>query len=277
MMSNSTFSNLKAFTVVIAAILMGSLSVFVRNLPLHPLQLTFFRFFIGFIFLSIFVAITRERIAVSKPKIVAGLVIANTITVASYIAAIQQIEAATAALLLYMAPIYVIPAAYFLGERIERYSWIALPLGILGLYLMLSPYGSFSIGLFFGLISGISYAAIFILMKKIRAVMSSLQITFVYLGFSSLLLSPSLVIFPIQEVNILWLLGLGLIPTAIAFTLFNYGIKHCRMEQAPLFALVEPVAAGLFGFFIFGEMLTIKQLIGAALILTSVALAWKEN
>lgn len=274
---NLKFSNLKAFTVVIAAILMGSLSVFVRNLPLHPLQLTFFRFFIGFIFLSIFVAIARERIAVRKPKIVAGLVIANTITVASYIAAIQQIEAATAALLLYMAPIYVIPAAYFLGERIERYLWLALPLGILGLYLMLSPYGSFSIGLFFGLISGISYAAIFILMKKVRAFMSSLQITFVYLGFSSLLLFPSLVIFPIQKINILWLLGLGLIPTAIAFTLFNYGIKHCRMEQAPLFALVEPVAAGLFGFFIFGEMLTIKQLIGAALILISVALAWKEN
>ncbi len=274
---NSRFSNMKAFTVVIAAILMGSLSIFVRNIPLHPIQLTFFRFFIGFIFLSVLVAITREKIVIREPKIVAGLVIANTITVASYISAIQLIEVATAALLLYMAPIYVVPAAYFLGKRIEKYTWIALPLGIFGLYLMLSPYGSLSIGLIFGLISGISYAAIFILMKKARAFMSSLQITFVYLGFSSLLLSPSLVIFPFKEVSILWLLGLGLIPTTIAFTLFNYGIKHCRVEQAPLFALVEPVAAGLFGFFIFGEMLTIKQLVGAALILTSVVLAWKEN
>ncbi|RLI84409.1 MAG: permease, partial [Archaeoglobales archaeon] len=64
-----------------------------------------------------------------------------------------------------------------------------------------------------------------------------------------------------------------LIPTALAFTLFNFGIKYCRVEQAPLFALVEPVAAGFFGYALFGEVLTTKQIVGAVLILISVAIA----
>jgi drug/metabolite transporter (DMT)-like permease len=267
--------NLRAFTVVVAAALMGSLSIFVRNLPLHPVQLAFFRIFIAFLFLALFIAIKRKGVVIREPKIIAGLVIVNTLTIASYIAAIQIVEVATAALLLYMAPIYVIPIAHLTGEQIEGYTWIALPLGILGLYFMLSPYGTLSLGLICGLVSGMSYAAFFILIKKARAVMSALHITFIYLGFASLLLSPSLFLFPLQEVNPFWLIGLGLIPTAIAFTLFSYGIKYCRVEQAPLFALVEPVTAGIFGFIVFSEVFGLKQLFGAILILISVALAWR--
>ena len=102
--------------------------------------------------------------------------------------------------------------------------------------------------------------------------MEAMHITLTYLAIASLLLLPSLS-FGIPKVSISWLLCLGLVPTALAFTLFNFGIKYCKIEQAPLFALVEPVAAGFFGYMLFGEVLNGLQLCGAALILLSVAIA----
>ncbi|HID43233.1 MAG TPA: permease [Archaeoglobaceae archaeon] len=269
-------SNLKASTVIIAAILMGSLAVFVRNVPLHPIQIVFFRTFFGFLFLSIPVMILREKFSIARPKTVVAIIIVNLLTISSYIASIQLIEVAIAALLLYMAPIYVLPIAYLTGERTGKTIWLALPIGISGLYLMLTPYGEFSPGIIFGLISGLCYAAMFFLMKSIREHMSSLNITFIFLGAISLIVFPSLLIYPLKDVNIFWLLGLGLIPTAIAFTLFYYGLKYCKISQAPVFALVEPVSAAIFGFIFFSETLGDKQILGSILILVSVALAWRK-
>jgi len=63
-----------------------------------------------------------------------------------------------------------------------------------------------------------------------------------------------------------------LIPTALAFTLMNYGIKFCDKDKAPIVALIEPVSAGFFGYFVFNEILTVKQIIGAILVLLCVVM-----
>ncbi|RLI76436.1 permease [Archaeoglobales archaeon] len=271
--------NKGAVAVVISAIMMGSLPVFVRNIHMHPTQIAFFRLFVGFVYLIIFVLISREKLALKKPKIVLTLAFANVLTITFYIASIQLVEAATAALLLYMAPIYVIPIAYVIGEKIGKRSWIAVPLGISGLYLMLSPYGGLNLGIIYGFLSGICYSFMFVLLKKVREFMSSIQITFINLSIASLVLSPTLILFPVKidVITFYWVLGLGLIPTALAFTIFNYGIKYCRVEQAPVLALIEPVSAGLFGFVFFNEVFEVKQIMGAFLVLFSVFMALKGD
>ncbi|MFP3946039.1 MAG: DMT family transporter [Archaeoglobaceae archaeon] len=269
-------SDIGALSVITGSILMGFLVVFVRNIPLHPIQISFFRMFFGFLFLSVPIILSGKKPVINNPRIMAAIIVINTVVITSYITAVQMIEAATAALLLYMAPIYVLPAAYLRGARIDKGTWIALPIGLLGLYLMLTPYGELSVGLVAGMISGLCLAAIFFLMKTARRSMSSLHITFVYLGFASLLISPSLIVFPLHSVDILWLLGLGLIPTAIAFTLFYYGLKYCNVEQAPIFGLIEPLAAAIIGYMIFAELLEGEQIVGGVLILVSVSLAWKK-
>lgn len=280
-MSRSLFSertSLGAISIITAAILMASLAIFVRNVPLHPIQVVFFRTLIGFLFLSVPIISLRKTPRVRNPKLILAIITVNLVVITSYISAIQLIEMGTAALLLYMAPLYVLPAARIMGGEVERTAWFALPVGIVGLYLMLTPYGEFSPGLILGIISGVSYAAIFFLTKSARTGMTSLHMTFIVLGGLALLTSPSIFLLPfsIYDINIYWVLGLGLFPTALGFTLFYYGIKFCKVEQAPLFALVEPAAAVLLGFLYFGEVLVEKQIIGGALIIISVAIAWKK-
>lgn len=262
--------------IAISALLMSTVSIFVRNINADAITVTFLRFSTAFLFISIFMLIIQQKPMIKEFKPIILLSIFNVSTVICYISAIQSLEVATAALLLYMAPIYVLPIAYVSGERIELKTWIALPLGILGLYLMLSPYATISIGLILGVLSGVSYALVFYTSKIARRKHNPFEINFYTLMFGSLVLLPYFILNPIKD-NIFWIFGLGLIPTAIPFVLFTYGIKYVRVQVAPILALLEPLSATIIGYIVFKEVLTFKQIIGAILILASTFIAWSER
>jgi drug/metabolite transporter (DMT)-like permease len=265
-----------AAAMTAAAFLMSTVSVFVRNIEADALNITFLRLSTALVFVSVFVFATGQMPRV-KDRSVVILAVFNVLTVFSYITAIRELEVATAALLLYMAPIYVLLFAWISGEKINRKTFIALPSGLLGLYLMLTPYPELDTGIFFGIISGLSYALVFYFAKKARMRHSSFEVTFFNLAFSTLILLPYFIVNPPINAEIKWVVGLGLIPTAIPFFLFNYGIKYLKVQMAPIIALVEPLSAAIIGYIVFGEILSLYQIIGAAMILTSVAIAWSES
>ncbi len=260
--------------IIASALMMSTVSIFVRNIDGDAISVTFLRFSSALMFLLIFAVLTRDFPRIRDRSLIL-LAMANLATVVCYISAIQEVEVATAALLLYMAPVYVLPIAALSGEKIERKTWIAVPLGIVGLYLMLSPYTEIKPGLALGVLSGISYALVFFYSKKAREKHSPLQISFFNLAFGSIVLLPYFLIRG-ARFSLPWVLGLGLIPTAAPFLLFTYGIKYINVQRAPILALVEPLSATLIGYLYFAEVLAAKQVIGATLILASVALAWRE-
>ena len=260
--------------VISSAVLMGSLPIFVRNIALNPASLAFFRLFVATLILATGMVLMREWPRLVEVRKVLLLGTANAVTIVSYIAAIQNLQAAMAAILLYMAPVYVLIYSAFRGG-VSRGSLIALPLSMFGLYLALSPYGEINVGLAFGIISGLAYSLFFILIKELRSFYSSLQLTFLNVAIASFILSPSLM-FLSGNLNPIWIASLGIIPTAIPFFLLNYGMKFTRLDRAPILALIEPVAAGFFGFVILNEVLTFKQLIGAAFVLAGVIFALRD-
>ncbi len=269
---------MKCLTVAISAVLMGSLAIFVRSIDANPLIVTFFRMAFGLMYLL--PAIKLVRFSLFKNLKVLSLSFVSLFTIVFYISSIQLVEMAVSALLLYMAPVYVILFMILRGENVGRASVFSLITALFGLYLLLSPYYSLNLGILFGIFAGLCYAGYFLLAKDVREFASSIEITFITLLISSVALAPIALSFDILSVlkaKLLWLLGLGLIPTAIPFILLNYGIKFCKKESAPIIALIEPVSAGIFGFLFFNEILTLKQLIGAILILSSVLVALKSG
>jgi|Deesub1362A_J573_1020465.scaffolds.fasta_scaffold00075_123 drug/metabolite transporter (DMT)-like permease len=260
--------------VISSAILMGSLPIFVRNIALNPASLAFFRLFVATLILATAMVLMREWPVLVEVRKVLLLGTANAVTIVSYIAAIQNLQAAMAAILLYMAPVYVLIYSMFRGE-VSKSSLMALPLCMLGLYLALSPYGEVNKGLIFGIVSGLAYSVFFILIKELRKFYPSLQLTFLNVAIASILLSPSLFVLS-GNFNLVWVAALGIIPTAIPFFLLNYGMKFTRLDRAPILALIEPVAAGFFGFIILNEVLTFKQLIGAAFVLAGIIFALRD-
>jgi len=260
-------------SVITAAVFMGSVAIFVRNLSMNPIHIAFFRFLFGFLFLLPITLSSRKRLSFDDPKLLLTISIINVANITFYISAIQLIPVGLAALLLYMAPVYVIPIAYLSGEKVKPGVFVSLPISIAGLLLMLMPSGNLNIGVGFGLIAGLSYAFYFFVIKRLREWMPSLEITTIYLGISSLILLPGIFLMPVSGFDVKWLVGLGLIPTAIAFTLFNFGLKYCRVSEGPLLALTEPVAASVFGYIIFGETFSVIQIFGIVLVLLGIGIA----
>jgi len=257
--------------VLISAILMGTLPFFIKSLSLSPISATFYRMSLGLLFVGLFLMLKKEKPVFSLSLVLLGLF--NVSEVFFYITAITYLSAAMAALLLYMAPIYVMIYAMMRG-KVSKHSVMALVLGIAGLYLLLMPESQINIGLVSGLVSGVVYAGAFVMLNRLGKIHTPIQITFSNLSVGVLLLFP---FFGFESANPLLVLGLGLIPTAIPFILLSYGMARVRVEKGPVIALIEPVTAGIVGFLAFGEVLSGVQLAGAAMILSAVFIALNEK
>jgi len=257
--------------VLLSAVLMGTLPFFIKSLMLPPLTSTFYRLFIGLVFVGVFLMLKGERPVFDLQLVFLGIL--NTATVFFYITAITYLSSAMAALLLYMAPIYVMVYAILTGNIAIR-SLMSLFFGISGLYLLLMPESMINSGLISGILSGIAYAGGFIMLNKLGKIYSPTQVTFSNLTVGVLLLLP---FFHLKSANPMLILGLGIIPTAIPFILLTFGMARVRVEKGPIIALAEPVTAGFVGFLFFREMLSGIQLIGAFMILSGVLIAINEH
>ncbi|MGH7350560.1 MAG: EamA family transporter, partial [Candidatus Rokuibacteriota bacterium] len=68
------------------------------------------------------------------------------------------------------------------------------------------------------------------------------------------------------------LLYLGLGPTAVAYALFTTGLGRVPATAAGIVSLLEPLTATALGLLVFGERLGPIGVIGASLLLASLAL-----
>ncbi len=257
--------------VLVSAVLMGTLPFFIKSLSLAPISSTFYRMFVGFVFVCLFLFLRKEKPVLSLNLVMLGLF--NVSEVFFYITAITYLSAAMAALLLYMAPIYVMIYSIIRG-KVSKRSILALIVGIIGLYLLLSPEKELNTGLISGFLSGVAYAGVFIFLNKVGKKYDPIQITFSNLLIGTLVLLP---FFGFEVGSIPLIIGLGLIPTAIPFILLSYGMARVRVEKGPVIALIEPVTAGIVGFVAFNEVLSGIQFLGAILILSGVFIALNEK
>lgn len=66
--------------------------------------------------------------------------------------------------------------------------------------------------------------------------------------------------------GIMTTLHLGIIATALAYTLFAYGIVNISTPKAVALTLAEPLTAAMLGVFMFNENFTSISMIGGSLL-----------
>jgi drug/metabolite transporter (DMT)-like permease len=82
--------------------------------------------------------------------------------------------------------------------------------------------------------------------------------------------NKTVVAFPISPQVILELVGLGLLPTAIAHTLYFSSLLNLKSFETATMALIEPIGATALGILVFQEIPRAPFVLGAALILVGV-------
>lgn len=96
-------------------------------------------------------------------------------------------------------------------------------------------------------------------------------------GIISLPIINKTLAFPTEARSILFLFGLGLLPTAIAHTLYFSSLSNLKSFETATLALLEPVGATVLGIAIFQEIPQPLFVFGSALVLTGILFVIKEK
>ena len=128
---------------------------------------------------------------------------------------------------------------------------------------------STTVGIIFGVLSGLSFAVLQMLNRKYVQAYSSRLITFYQTGVAALVLLPvvSFTQGGFTVSNILLLMALGVLCTAAAHSLFISGLRSVKLRSASIIATLEPVYGIVFAMLFLREMPSWKEICGGMVIL----------
>jgi drug/metabolite transporter (DMT)-like permease len=252
---------------------------------LDPLSIVTIRMSLATVMFAVLIGLTRPALFRVDRRDLPLLIVAGLFSVAGFSFlfsfTIQQSSVATAVVLQFMAPVYVVlVGALLFRERVTRAKLLALALALIGAFLSvggLSPGALLitPIGLLAGIGTGIVYALYSLSGKALSRKYEALTIlihTFT-IGAAVLIL----VWLPTHPGGVHltatgWALevGLALVPTVIAYGLYNYGLRRIEAGQAALACTAEPVVGVLAAWLVLAEPPSLSQLLGGLAILGAV-------
>lgn len=265
----------KGFIFVIVAMgIFGLYGIFVKSIDLTPQTILFFYQIFGLI--GSFFLILYHKIKFSVKGfmfLLLGLAIVAVLNDLFYFNAFKLTTVSNSILVHYTAPIFVAMFAPFLiKENLEKITIISLILCFFGLILIIYPNLNFDTdfnGLLFALGSGVMYALMLIVYKKILKNLSVYLANFYRFLISIIILAPIIFIEKpvIAGVNISYLILFGLIFAVVGTSLHIEGVKRIKAQYAGILGYTEPVAGTVFAIFLLSELPALNTLIGGIFII----------
>lgn len=277
------------YLYIIAAALLwatiGPAARFTLRSGIDPLEISFWRAVVAGALFVAHAALRRQRPVArgDLPIVLAFALLGVTVFYWSYFRAVEQGGAALAAILLYTAPAWVaVAAALWLGERITARKGAAIALTLAGIVLVAHGSGGApgdvttavrpgAIG--WGLLAGLAYAVYYLFGKRYFARYEASTLFAYALPAGALLLLPA-VPFAAGKTAADWLvlLFIAVVPTYAAYLLYALGLARVEATRAATVATLEPVAAAVLAYVVWGEALRAGGYVGAALVLGGVLL-----
>lgn len=198
--------------------------------------------------------------------------------------AIPKVGVAIATLIaICVAPIIVaILAGWLLGEKLSGRVLLALLLAVSGTGLLVGwqevngEQRQMVSGILLALGAALSYGVVTICGRMLSGRYTSLYPITVGFGAGAVLLLPFTLVggltLDYAPAGWLLLLYLGIIPTAIGYWLFLYGLRWLPATVASIVTLIEPLTATILAGLLFSERLAPAGIMGAGLLLTSMIL-----
>lgn len=277
--------------VAAAAVLWGTLGLAVRRIfaaGLTPLEAAAWRAAGAFVLLVAYCLLSdRQALRVTRrdlPLLAAfgAVSVAGFMTV--YFTAIELATVATAAVLLYTAPAWVVVLARVsFGEPVTPMKAAAVALSFAGCALVIGAVGPGAMrltpaGALAGLAAGLTYA-LYSIFGKTALRRHSPMTTVVYtlaFGAAFLILAAGGLHRP-PAGSLLPLAYLAVFPTAAAYLLYIGGLRWVEAGRASVVATLEPVVAALVGTLVLREPFGTLQWLGAALVIGGVVLVQGER
>jgi drug/metabolite transporter (DMT)-like permease len=272
----------RGIAMLIAASVLWSLSgLAVKLAAMDPLAFAMWRSLAGAAALGIAVNFASGRWP--RAKWMLPTVVCYTAVVSLLLAAMTFGTAARGILLQYTGPVFCALFAWlFQRRRIGRYTFVALLVAGAGIAVMIagSPAGDGWVGPTCGLLSGVAFGALILLLEKVNRAgggdVNPIAITFLNnAGAAAILvvicvLARTPILGDARQMTIVTLTGV--IQLAIPYALFQIALKHVAPVDASLLILLEPVLNPIWVALAVGEHPDWATLVGGAAILAAMVI-----
>lgn len=206
------------------------------------------------------------------------------ISQASYFAAVRATGVTIATLItVCLSPLLVTGLSVLLRfEKVTQKLILALVLALIGTVLLVgveSPDPNYDLGagILYSLLSAITYAGMIICGRFLaNARYHALQVTAISFIFGTALLAVINLVTGAVVIQTgtgaLLVVYLAIVPTALAYLLFQMGLRTVSATTASVITLLEPAVASVLAWWLFNEQLAPSGLLGAALLMLSIFL-----
>jgi drug/metabolite transporter (DMT)-like permease len=268
--------------VIVSYLLIGFSGTLVALTTAPPSVLLVLRFVVAFALLAAVFARPRRLRGLLAPELRWRLLLMGAVDAATlllFFFAIRETGVAVATFLYFMQPLWIaLLAPRLLGSATERVVWVAIGFALAGLGLILVPAVSGVAhiswaGLAAGLSCGLLYACFAMLVKDLSAKLESVTLVLTECVLDAAFLLPlalwqTVVTGDVVTVHdLLIAVVLGVVCTAVAYTLWMEGVHRIRMQHSAVLGFITPVAAPFFALALAGQSITAWTAAGGALIL----------
>ena len=280
MLSKNQLGFLYMFLSVCAFSLMDLIIKWTADYPLG--QVVFFRGFFGIVFY--FFVIPKNRINnfyQTKRAFLHFLrCFVGLIAMVAIFIALRNLPLATVVSISFAAPIFTtIFSIFFLSERVGIYRWLAVVIGFVGILIITEPgFESLNIYYIFPIIFciGLSYVAI-----AIRQLSSTEPVWLISLNFSIVITIAGLCTLPygwkIPSFIDFFVLSLVGLFGGIANLWLSQSYKYSEVSLVTPLKYLGLVFAIFFGYLIWGEVPSLKSLIGGLLVILSSIIIFRRE
>jgi len=175
----------------------------------------------------------------------------------------------------FLQPIVIaVASVLFLGERINRYGWAAVVLGLVGVQLVIMPSGpGINLGALAAAGGMICSAASMMLQRTLTSHQTPLLITFTFMIFSSLVLVPTLLMSWVtpNAWQLAGLIAMGLASGPLQLLMVN-ALYHATAATVAPMSYTNMLWAVLIGYLWFGDVPTLFVLGGSVVVIGATAL-----
>ena len=268
--------------LTIVMLLWGSIGIFTKQINLSPIILSFIRAAIALPVLYSFIKLNRKSLRYDfktlKPYIISGVLLGFGWATLFY--GYKNTSISSAVIIYNMCPIYVMIAApIILKEKITKLQIGIIAASFTGLLMVIGTSaftGSNIFGMVLSGISGMIYASIVIINKKIKNKIESNTATFVQVMAAAIILIPFLLaegqmgdILLLDTKGIILAVILGAVHTGVAYALYFSTYHKISSIEIVSYGYLEPIFGIMLGMVFLGERLSFVQILGGLTILGS--------
>ena len=278
---------LAALLIIAASAFIAGTMLFAKMLgtasfgaPLHPLQITFGRFFFAFLAISLTCAVMRPKIETIHWRYHIGRTTFGWMGVSMMFASVAYIPLADATAISFLNPVFAMMFAIpLLGEQVGRWRWIAAGISLVGAMILLRPTpDSFQPAALIALTAAVAMGVELTFIRRLATREAPLQVLLINNGLGVLIASCT-VIFVWQTptlAQVMLMAGVGFVmATAQAF--FVNGMARADASFVAPFSYATLLFAALYDLVFYAVQPDGVTMIGAAVIIAgALLLAYRE-